>query len=140
VASSCVAIENVRHVAFRAVRNLPEAHSSIEFWRKARFRRTMTQFVEAVYLVQIEGYTDRDFEELEDVVRSGLNLVQIRLAGLRAAKTQEAEQEHFKTLEARLHEAMRGIERGQHPDPAKRPTDDEMMQMLAERLRSSRSA
>ena len=116
--NSRAAIEDVRQAALRLVRNLPEAHIRVE--RRLRdllFSRNAKAFVKRLYTIEATNYIDRDFEEIEDIARAGLRILQVYMVDL--------EQPHgsgprknlkaIQALAANLQRAIEGIERGLPP-------------------------
>jgi hypothetical protein len=141
--NSRAAIEDVRKAALRLVRNLPEAHIRVE--RRLRdllFSRNAKAFVKRVYAIEATTYIDRDFEEIEDIARAGLRILQVYMVDLERPHGSGPRKnlKAIQALAANLRKAIEGIERGLPPDPAKRPTHEQMMQRLAAHLTSIRLA
>jgi hypothetical protein len=137
------AIEDVRAAAVRLVRNLPEAHLRVERPIRALvFSSSAKAFVKRVYALETAGFIDRDLEEVEDIVRAGLRVLLVHMADLdrlrRRGSTGDRHPMH--ALVEKLEGGLEGIERGLPPDPAKRPTREQMLQKLAAHLTSIRLA
>lgn len=82
-----------------------------------------SSFVLELYALDTVGFTDAHFERLEDVVVAAVHL-------LERSPAAEA-----RRLIDRLNVALEGIQEGLPPDPAKRPTREELAADFATRLR-----
>jgi hypothetical protein len=128
-------VEKVRQDAARAVRNLPDAHASWQFWRNASFRRAIRDVVEALDELDVERFSDEHFQSLETVVHRVLQIIDVHVAGLHDGVRDKVDREYFRIMTAHLRTALEGLEQGLAPDPAKRPTHEQLMSRLADGLR-----
>jgi hypothetical protein len=133
-------VEQVKQDAARVVRNLPGAHASWQFWRNAAFRRAISDVVEALYVIDVDRFTDEHFETLERVVKVVIEIINIHVAGLDRTTRDVVDREYFRDMTTRLKTAIDGLQQGMAPDPQKRPTDEELMDRLAAGLRRSGAA
>lgn len=138
VAPVTAVVQGVERAASQVARNLPEAHAFFVFWRKAWFRRAADDFAEVVYDLDISQFDDAGLARLEELVRVGMWAISIHLARLRDTGD-AADRPHFESLLNRLRIGVEGLEQGLPPNPAKRPTRDELLETLARGLRESRA-
>lgn len=132
-------VQGVEYAASQMARNLPEAHFSFEFWKKAWFRRAADDFVRVVYDLDINGFSDEGLARIEELVGVGISAISIHLARLRDDTRDTIDREYFERLLARLRTALEGLAQGLPPDPAKRPTREELLKVLARGLRESKA-
>ena len=134
-------VEHVKQDAARAIRNLPDAHASWQFyWRDAQFRRAIGAVETVVFSVNVEQFSDDQFQSLEQAVRLVINLIEVHVAGLGTDTRATLDRKYFRAIVSRLETALEGLEQGLPPDPAKRPTDEELMEQFNAGLHRARLA
>ena len=134
-------LARVQEDAKKTVRNLPSAHWTWQrFWRDASFRRAVAEFDLMLYSASVDHFTDRDLHLVEEAARVVLNVLEIHVSGLGNGVRDEVDRQFFAVKRDRLLEAIRGLEQGLAPDPAKRPSDDEFMDRLAAGLTRAKLA
>lgn len=133
-------VEQLAQEARTVVRNLPDAHASWQFWRNSHFRRDVGAVVEAVYALPVEGLSDEDLEVLEKAVKYVIRVVDVHTATLGLNVRDTVDREYFRDVIAKLSIALEGLEQGFSPDPAKRPSDDQLMDRLAAGLTRAKLA
>lgn len=84
--------------------------------------KDMTTLVDLIYALDVSEWSDEDFAKLENLIDCAVQLM--------AAWTTE----HKRPLLNRLLTAREGAEQGVSPDPAKRPTKDEMRAFVSAHL------
>ena len=128
-------IEHVKQDAARVVRNLPDAHAAWQFfWRDAAFRRAIGAIDRAIYALKVETFSDDDFQLLERTIRAVINAVEIHASGLGTAVQHRVDRESFREVISRLETALEGLEQGLAPDPANRPSGEQLLDRFAEML------
>lgn len=134
-------IEHVKQDASRVVRHQPLAHADWQFsYRNARFRSAIGNFVSSVYALDVERFTDEQFQLIELLVRAVTKVVEVHLSGLGEGVRDVVDREYFRPILRRLEVAVEGLEQGLAPDPAKRPTDDQLMEQFNAGLRRAKLA
>jgi hypothetical protein len=133
-------IDQVKQDASRVVRNLPEAHASWQFWRNAAFRRAIQSVVDALYALDIDKFSDDQLKTLDELVEVVLSVIDVHTSTLGTAVRDTVDREYFRELSARLRVAAEGLEQGLSPDPAKRPSDEELMDQFAAGIRRAKLA
>lgn len=129
-------IEHIEQDAQRAIRNLPDAHASWQFWwRNAQFRRAIGAVEKAIYALDVEKLSDSRLEVLEKAVRIVLKSIEIHVAGLGSAVQDKVDREYFRNIISRMEVALEGLEQGLSPDPSKRPSDEQLLDRFAAMLK-----
>lgn len=82
----------------------------------------LRRFTDLVYSLDVSEFTDEDFEVAERVIDRAIRLIA------------DSANEERRTLIARLLVAREGIEQGIAPDPANRPSLEQMRQFVADHL------
>ena len=126
----------VQQAVSRVARHLPEAHFSLEFWRPLLFRWAVERFVQVVYALDVSQLSDADLQAVEELVLTGQRVIEVHTT-LRAGREDLV---YLTTIIRQLRDAVDGLQQGLPPDPAKRPSDDELMDRLARNLRAAGAA
>jgi hypothetical protein len=130
----CVAevIEQAQADGRRIMRNLPEAHAPWQgFWRHARFRRAFSSLVDLIYRVDVSAFADEQFDLLLEVVEVAVKILDVHVSRLGVGLHDVVDREYFRETRRRLLVARDGFQQGLPADPAKRPSPDELMDVLA---------
>jgi hypothetical protein len=85
-----------------------------------------SKLVADVYALSVDGFTDAHFERLEEVIVTAIQML---------ARSPEAEAVE---LIDKLAIALEGVQEGLPPDPAKRPTREELASQFAKDLAGER--
>lgn len=124
----------MRFMASKAVCNLPSAHHVVEFWREWRFRRTVNDLVHTLYNLEVDGFSDEDLDAVLRIAYLVHDVVSVHVGTLRVWDN-EKDAEEFKHALQKLQTAIKGLEQGLAPDPARRPSDDQLLDRFADLLR-----
>ena len=128
-------IELVKQDAARVVRNLPDAHAAWQFfWRDAAFRRAIGAIDRAIYALKVDTFSDDDFQLLERTILAVIKAVEIHASGLGTAVQHRVDREYFRGAITRFETALEGLEQGLAPDPANRPSGEQLLDRFAEML------
>lgn len=128
--------EHVQQHAVSAVRNLPDAHASWQYyWRNVWFRRAIQRFDAAIYAVDAERLTEAGLELVQEAVGVVLKVIDVHVASLGGAVHDAVDRQFFAQHAARLKSAAEALEQGLSPSPEKRPTDEQRMDRFAAGLR-----
>jgi hypothetical protein len=132
---STAAIERVEHEAVSVVRHQPRAHAAWQFsYRNARFRKAIGRANEAIYALRIDGFTDDDLQLLTDVIDAVVKVLEVHVSRLGDDVRDHVDREYFKPIIRRLQIARDGLAQGLAPDPANRPTNDQLLDRMAAML------
>jgi hypothetical protein len=128
-----VALDEVQFTAFETTAELPERHFWTRLFRGARFRRSAERFVHLLYSLEWKHFEDiEDFECAENLAQIVLSTIEIHMLRYTARDTGECM--IFRNLIADLRIAIDGLRQGLPPNPAKRPSDQELEALASERL------
>ena len=118
--------------AARITRNLPAAHARWEFWKKNNFRNAVHAFVDLVESVEQDWLDDHICDALATLIERVIRVIGVEAATLRRDDARDSETlDEYATVTSRLHDAAESLRAGLAPDPAKRPTQDQMFDELS---------
>jgi hypothetical protein len=123
-------VEQLHSAAEHLTRQLPEAHTVTRRYRTLKFHGASERFLELLYRIDVQTLTDQELEETERVTRVALKIVEIHML-LRYTPTDTADCVYCTDLIHRLRGALEALESGLPTDPAKRPSDEELLSELA---------
>lgn len=113
--------------------NWPESRRIASAQRRRRFRAAVEEFTALLYQVDIDTLGDSELADIERATRTVAELVDLHMM----FDCDTSECQLSADVSHRLRDAIAGIERGLPIDPSKRPSDDELMNQLAERIRTA---
>lgn len=130
------ASDHVQQHAVSAVRNLPDAHASWQYyWRNVWFRRAIQRFDAALYDIDVERLSESGLELIQQAVGVVLKIIDVHVASLGGAVHDNVDRQFFAKYIIRLKSAADAMEQGLSPSPEKRPTDEQRMDRFADGLR-----
>ena|SRR5260221_11878591 len=133
-------VERVKQDAASVVQNLPDAHASWQLWRNARFRAAVGRIDASIYSIDAERYTETQLELLREAALLVSSAVRIHTSSLGAGVRDEVDRQFYRQVTERLKEAADCFERGESPNPDKRPSDDTRLERFGEGLRRANLA
>ena len=132
---STEALERVEQDAVRVIRHQPRSHGAWQFsYRNARFRRAIDRVDTAVYAITVEMLTDEDLQLLIDAVDTVIKVIEVHVSCLGDGVRDAVDREYFRPIIRRLEIARDGLVQGVAPDPAKRPTSEQLLDRMAAML------
>lgn len=128
-------IERVEHEAACVVRQQPRAHAAWQFsYRNARFRQAIGRVDAAIYDIAVDGLTDDRLQLLIEVVDAVIKVIEVHVSRLGDDVRDQIDREYFRPIIRRLQVAREGLMQGLPPDPAKRPTRDQLLDRMSAML------
>ena len=128
-------IEQVEHDAASVVRHQPRAHGAWQFsYRNARFRHAIARVDAAVYAITVEDLTDDDLQMVVEIVDAVVKVIEVHVSRLDDGVRDTVDREYFRPIIKRLEVALEGLSQGLAPDPAKRPTHEQLLDRMAAML------
>jgi hypothetical protein len=115
-------------------RNLPEAHRMTRWYRDPRFHAAAERVITVLYSIEVRLLSDELLAEVERLTRSAINLVEAHML-LRNTEADVADNGYCTDVINRLRDALDALASGLPADPAKRPSDEELLNELAADLR-----
>jgi hypothetical protein len=122
--------------AAKALRHQPKAHAPWQtFYRRVQFKGAVERFTTHVYELTGEQMSDQLLVDVEDLVAAMLKIVQLHVSRIGSEyRTDAGDKAYFVDVMERLQAALDGLTQGLSPDPAKRPTSDELLDQFADML------
>jgi len=115
------------------VRNLPDAHWITRWYRRPRFRDGVERFIRLLYQIDVPSLADSELEETERLTRVAISLLEAHML-LHCTSADVAECQCCAGARDRLRDALDALDAGLPTDPARRPTDEQLLNELAEKL------
>jgi hypothetical protein len=128
-------VEQVEHDAASVVRHQPRAHGAWQFsYRNVRFRHAIARVDAAVYAITVENLTDDDLQMVVEIVDAVIKVIEVHVSRLGDGLRDSVDREYFRPIIERLEVARDGLTQGLAPDPAERPTHEQLLGRMADML------
>lgn len=123
-------VQQLSSAADDVARNLPEAHWLTRRYRQHRFRAAVERVIGLLYKLDVPALTDEQLREAERLTRAAVNVLEAHML-LAYTPADVADCRYCAALRDRLRDALDALDSGLPMDPAKRPSEQDILASLA---------